>query len=78
MHENLIPPDTNRPELLAAWRRTKHDKPYMRTIGAYWTKADELKILELDKEELILKDTLVGRKIKELACSSVSDLSKYS
>ena len=28
----------------------------MRTIGAYWTEADELKILELDKEKIILKD----------------------
>ena len=45
MHEKPIPPGTNRPELLAAWRRTKHDEPYTRTIGAYWTEADELKIL---------------------------------
>ena len=64
MHEKPIPPGTNRPELLAAWRRTKHDEPYMRTIGAYWTEADKLKILELDKEEILLKDTLVGRKIR--------------
>ena len=45
MHEKPIPPGTNRPELLAAWRRTKHDEPYMRTIRAYWTDADEFKIL---------------------------------
>ena len=78
MHENTIPPGTKIPELLGAWRRTKHDEPYMRNIGAYWTEADELKILELDKEEIILKDTLVGLNIIELACSSVSDLSQYS
>ena len=64
MHEKNIPPGTNIPELLAAWRRTKHNKPYMRTIGAYSTEADELKILELDKEEILLKDILVGRKIR--------------
>ena len=34
--------------------------------------------MELDKEEILLKDTLVGRKIRELACSSVSTLSRYS
>ena len=39
MHEKPITPGTNRPELLAVWRRTKHDEPYMRTIGAYWTEA---------------------------------------
>ena len=36
-----------------------------------------MKILELDKEEIILKDTLVGRKIRELACSSVPALYQY-
>ena len=50
MHENPIPPGTNRPELLAALRRIKHDEPYMITIGAYWNDAYELKTLELDKE----------------------------
>ena len=50
----------------------------MRTIGAYWTETDELKTLELDKEEIILKDTLVGRNIRDLAGSSVSALSQYS
>ena len=50
MHEKPVPPGTNRTESLAAWRRTKHDKPYIGTIGAYWTEADELKILELYKE----------------------------
>ena len=50
----------------------------MRTIGAYWTEVNELKILELDKEEIILKDTLVGRNIRELECSSVYTLSQYS
>ena len=78
MHKKPIHTGTNRPELLAAWRRIKHDEPYMRTIGVYWTEADELKILELDKEDILLKDTPVGRKIRELACSSVSDLSQYS
>ena len=78
MYEKPIPPGTNRTELLAAWRRTKHDEPYMITIEVYWTEANELKILELDKEENLLKDTLVGRKIIELACSSVSALSQYS
>ena len=68
IHDNIIPPGTNRPELLADWSITKHDEPYMRNIGAYWTEADELKILELDKEEIILKDTLVGRRIRELVC----------
>ena len=37
-----------------------------------------MKILELDKEEILLRDKLVGRKIRELACSSVSALSQYS
>ena len=37
-----------------------------------------MKIMELDKEENLLEDTLVGRKIRELACSSVSALSQYS
>ena len=50
IHEKPIPLGTNRPELLAAWRITKHDEPYMRTIGAYWDEVDELKILELEKE----------------------------
>ena len=50
MHEKPIPPGTNRLELLAAWRITKHDEPYMRTIGVYKNEADELKIMDLDKE----------------------------
>ena len=45
MNEKPIPPGTNIPKLLAAWSRTKHDETYMRTIGAYWAEADELKIL---------------------------------
>ena len=52
MHENPIPPGTNRPELLGAWRRTKRDEPYMRTIGAYWTEADELKYLSFTGKKL--------------------------
>ena len=40
MHEKPITPGTNRPELLAVWRRSKNHEPYMRTIGAYWTEAD--------------------------------------
>ena len=78
MHENPITPGTIKPELLEVWRRTEHDEPYMRTIGAYWTEADELKIMELDKEEIILKDKQVGIKTRELACSSVSALYQYS
>ena len=78
MHEKPITPGTNIPELLASWRRTKHGEPYMRTIGAYWTEAYELKILELEKEEILLKDTLVGRNIRELTYYSVSNLSQYS
>ena len=78
IHEKPIPPGTNRLELLAAWSSTKHDEPYMRTIGVYYTEADELKILELDKEEILFKDTLVWRKIRKLICSSVSALSRYS
>ena len=50
----------------------------MRTIGAYCTEADKLKIMELEKEEILLKDTLVGYKIRELARSSVSALSQYT
>ena len=34
--------------------------------------------MELDKEEIILKDTLVGHKIRELEFSSVYALSQYS
>ena len=52
MHEKPIPPWTNRPELIAAWRRTKHDEPYMRTIGANWTETDDLKKWSLTRKKL--------------------------
>ena len=61
-------------KIYGAWRRGTHDTKkvmigqifvlYQKKLGAYCTEADELKILEIDKEEILLKDTLVGHKIR--------------